>query len=160
MYQLSVHGFQIKNNALPSHLQVYWDLRSRLWTWNNIALVDHKLIIPLWLRHPILQALHSAHQGCTNMNAHANQNIYWPGLNKATHHFKDTCNTHIQHTPAPPKEPIILSPQLQRPFQMMCGDYFTIAGHAYMAIVDRYWMALHISLWFPATQQVSHSSMN
>ena len=94
------------------------------------------------------------------MNARANQNIYWPGLNKATHHFKDTCNTHIQHTSTPPKEPIILSPQPQWPFQMICGDYFIIAGHAYMAIVDRYWMALHISLWFPATQQVSHSSMN
>ena len=146
--------FPGQKNALPSHLRVYWDLWSRLSTLNNIALLDHKLIIPLRLWHPILQALHSAHQGCTNMKACANQNIYWPGLNKAIHHFRDTCSTCIQHTPTPSKEPIILSPQPQWPFQMICGDYFTIAGHAYMAIVDWYsgWLCMcHVSSGNAAT---------
>ena len=80
----------------------------------------------------------------SGLKAHANQNIYI----LAIHHFRDTCNTCIQHTPTPPKEPIILSqfsPQPQWLFQMICGDYFTITGHAYMAIVNWYsgWLCIY-----------------
>ena len=108
-------------------------------------MLDNRLVIPSKLRHTLMQALHSAHQGCTGMQASAKDCIYWPGINRDIHKVRDNCKTCISHSPSQSKEPIIQSPPPQYPFQMITGDYFVIAGHHYMTIVDRYsgWNCLY-----------------
>ena len=36
------------------------------------------------------------------------------------------------------REPLISSPPSQWPFQRVCGDFFSVAGHDYLSTVDRF----------------------
>lgn len=74
---------------------------------------------------------------------------YWPGLNKKIHAYSDRCTTCVQHVYSTlwvsSKKPIIISPSPEWLFQMITGDYFTIAGHHYLSIVDCYngWIGVY-----------------
>ena len=138
-------GFPSNRNDLPASLRPFWEVRDRLSQWDDIVMLDKRLVIPKDLRHQLLQSLHSAHQGCTGMQARANSCIYWPGINKDIHRIRDNCRTCVSHSPSQPKEPIIHSPPPQYPFQMVTGDYFIIASHHYMTIIDKYsgWNCLY-----------------
>ena len=138
-------GFPTARENLPANLRPFWEVRNRLSHWNSIIMLDKRLVIPKNLRHQILQALHSAHQGCTGMQARVNDCIYWPGINKDIHRIRDCCKTCISHSPSQPKEPIIQSPPPQYPFQMITSDYFIIAGHHYLTVIDKYsgWNCLY-----------------
>ena len=131
-------GFPVNRTALAAHLRPFWEVRNRLSHWENIIMLENRLVIPKKLRHRVLEALHSAHQGCTGMQARVNDCIYWPGISRDIHRIRDTCKTCIARAPSQPKEPIIHSPPPQYPFQMITGDYFIIANHHYMTIIDKY----------------------
>ena len=47
--------------------------------------------------------------------------------------------------PQQPKDPIILTPIQQYPFQQICADYFEMSGHYYLSIVDRFsrWLNMY-----------------
>jgi len=101
-------------------------------------MLDSRLIIPSKFWQRVLQSLHSAHQRCTGMQSQASESIYWPGLNHDIHQIRDNCKTCITYSPSQSKEPIILSPSLQYPFQMVTADYFVVSGHHYLTAADRY----------------------
>ena len=47
--------------------------------------------------------------------------------------------------PQQPKDPIILTPIQQYPFQQICADYFEMSGYYYLSIVDRFsrWLNMY-----------------
>jgi len=138
-------GFPKHRNDLAANLRPFWEVRHRLSSWDGIVLLDKRIVIPTKLRPTVLQALHSAHQGYTGMQARANECIYWPGLTRDIHTLRDNCQNCTYHSPSQPKESIIQSPPPQYPFQMVAGDYYTVAGHHYLSIVDRYsgWICIY-----------------
>ena len=139
-------GFPSSRQGTIPDLRTYWEMgqQSRLSTLGPIVLMDKRLIIPKLLRKPILQSLHSAHQGCIGMKARANQAVYWPGLNSSIKNFRMSCVTCISIAPSQPKEPMIMSPPPAYPYQEICGDYFELEGRAYLTIVDRYSGNIHL----------------
>ena len=46
--------------------------------------------------------------------------------------------------PAHPREPLILTPPPEYPFQQICADYLHVSGHQYLTIVDRFsgWLCI------------------
>jgi len=50
---------------------------------------DKRIVIPTKLRYTVLQALHSAYQRCTGIQARTNEYIYWPGLTRGIHALRD-----------------------------------------------------------------------
>ena len=138
-------GFPANRTALAANLCPFWEVRNRLSHWENIAMLKNRLVIPMKLRHKVLEALHSAHQGCTGMQARINDCIYWPGINRDIHRIRDNCKMCVAHAPSQPKEPIIHRPPPQYLLQMITGDYFIIANHHYMTIIDKYssWNCLY-----------------
>ena len=145
LYKTINNGFPTNRSNLPAELRPYWEVRHRLSCWEGIAMLDNRLLIPPQLHHTVLQALHSAHQGCTGMQNRANDSIYWPGLNRDIHRVRDNCKTCTAHSPSQSKEPITPTPPPQYPFQMITGDYFMITGHHYLVIVDRFsgWICVY-----------------
>ena len=103
-----------------------------------------RLVIPLHYQPQILWALHSTHQGVTNMQARANQTVDWPRMNASIRNFKAGYTTCSNIAPSQSKETITLSPPPQWPFQQICIDYFEISGHTYLSCVDRFsgWLSL------------------
>ena len=79
------------------------------------------------------------------MKTRANQCVYWPGMSKSISNYKANCGICIISAPSQWREPLILSPPPQWPFQQVCGDFFSVAGHDYLPIVNRFssWICMY-----------------
>ena len=131
-------GFPSSKHATPPNIREFWEVRQRLSTIDGVALLDKRTVIPASLRKQMLEFLHSAHQGIVGMKARANQSIYWPGMDASIKQYKGTCAYCQTNAPSQPREPIILSPSPEFPFQQICLDYFEINQHSYLVTVDRF----------------------
>ena len=79
------------------------------------------------------------------MRFHANQCVYWPGLNSSIRNHQATCCDCIRNAPSQPPEPLILTLSPTYPFEQICADYFHIGHFSYLTIVDRFsgWICLY-----------------
>ena len=111
--------------------------------------MDDRVTIPTSMKKNILQILHSAHQGVSNMTARANQTVYWPDILKDIRNTRYTCKACSEVAPSQPQEPLQLSPSPDWPFQQICADYFELENHSYLSIVDRYIAWLNIYHFCP-----------
>ena len=139
-------GFPNTIKEIDVDILEFWGIRDRLsLTQDNIVLVGQRVVIPRSLRKYVLRTLHSAHQGLTGMRARANQCVYWPGLDASLRCFKAQCRDCITNAKSQQREPIILTPPPQWPFQHVCVDYFEISSHVYISIVDNYsgWIIIY-----------------
>lgn len=139
-------GFPSKRNLTnPSHLRNFWDVRHRLSELDGIAYMDNRIVVPAILRKIILDTLHSANQGVSGMKFRANTCIYWPGLDQSIRQHRQTCKDCDENSPSQSKEPIILTPSPEYPFQKLCADYFQIGNYSYLDIVDRFsgWLCIY-----------------
>ena len=67
-------------NDLPPPLRTYHRFREHLHTLDGVILYKDRIVIPPSLRNDVLAALHSAHQGTSQMTARAESSIFWPGI--------------------------------------------------------------------------------
>ena len=79
------------------------------------------------------------------MAARADAAVWWPGLREELAKVRERCLECQTKSPSQLKEPPVDPPNPQYPFQMMCGDYFTLRGREYLVLVDRYsgWPSVH-----------------
>ena len=140
----AVNGFPKTRSITNPEIWEYWEVHSRRSLFRGIVLLDDRIAMPQALRKQILQSLYFAHQGCTGMKARANQCAYWPVMSKSISSYKANCGTCIINAPSQQRVPLILSPPPQWPFQQVCGDFFSVAGHDYLSI-DRFssWICIH-----------------
>ena len=146
LHNLVTSGFPESRKQTPDHCKVYWPLSNKglLSTFGSIVLYNEKLVIPKVLRSPILRILHSAHQGCTGMNARACTSVYWPGMRKDIINFQSNCQTCRTISPSLAREPLKATNLPERPFQNICSDLFELNGHHYLIVVDRFSGFIHI----------------
>ena len=52
---------------LPTELRPYFQFRDKLNSFDDVVLYNDRILIPPSLRNKILRALHSAHQGISQM---------------------------------------------------------------------------------------------
>ena len=64
------------------------------------------------------------------------ERVYWPGMNSSIHTFKAHCTTCATIDPSQPREPIILTPAPEWPFQQIV-DIYHVGYVAYIACTDR-----------------------
>ena len=97
-------AFPDDKRELPPELLPYWNIRNNLYIVDGVILMrdqvlippllrdgvtqsfthgsNTRIIIPPNLRHEIIRALHSAHQGVGGMNECAKAGVYWPGITR------------------------------------------------------------------------------
>ena len=109
----------------------------RLWVQDGGVLLDDRVVIPEQLRKRVLDSLHSAHQGVSQMYARAELSVFWPGLHADLEEVRATCNICRVNAPSNPKLPPQDPPKLDYPFQQICADYMTLNGVQYLVVVDR-----------------------
>ena len=139
LQNLIIEGFPTLERDLDVELRRFWTVKDRLsQTENGVILMDERIVIPKNYRKTILELLHVAHQGVTTMKRRANKSVYWPGMNNDLNNIRENCKycneIARQHT----KEPLILTPDPDFPFQEIAADFFVIQKHMYLVIVDRY----------------------
>ena len=84
---LVLKGFPDYNFQLPSSLQDYWVKRESLYVVDDVLMCGKCVVIPVDLRHAILEVLGSAHQGVVAMKARASDAVYWPKLRSDIENF-------------------------------------------------------------------------
>ena len=131
-------GFPQNRDDLPSHLKAYWNIRHRLSVEQPFINFEERVIIPKSIRGKVLDNLHAAHQGVSNMLNRANASIYWPGIDSDVHNKRFSCHHCNERAPSQPKEPYCQSPSPSYPFQQICIDLFQIGHHQYASCVDRF----------------------
>ena len=131
-------GFPKQKIDMLEELHQYFPHREHLWTIDGVILYKNRIIIPPPLRHTVLCALHSAHQGISTMTSRAESSIFWPGLTKDIIKLRERCNDCNRIAPSQPNPPPIPMALPEYPFQCIAADYFHYAGNSYLVAVDRY----------------------
>ena len=72
------------------------------------------------------------------MRSRATASVYWPGMNSDIRNARKNCKTCDEIAPSQSREPLMLIPPAQYPFQQICADYFQLHGHIYLSVVDRF----------------------
>ena len=99
--------------------------------------MENRTVIPTRLRHRVLDCLHSAHQGVSQMVARADLAVYWPNMHQDLVQVRNDCATCRQNAPSNPNLPPHDQPDLEFPFQQVCADYMSLNGIPYLVVVDR-----------------------
>ena len=70
--------------------------------------------------------------------------MYWPYFRSDIINFRASCTTCTRYAPSNPAMPPVEPEYPTYPFQSICADFFHIAPHNYLAIVDRYsnWLSV------------------
>ena len=107
--------------------------------------MDKRIIIPKSHRTKIIHSLHAAYQGVNGIKARANDTVDWPGMNASIRNFRVNCPTCATIAPSQQREPIIMIPASEWPFQQIVMDIFHIGHVAYLACADRLtgWIILY-----------------
>ena len=131
-------GFPDKRNDMSPDLLQYHQFRDALTSFDGVALYRDRVVIPPSLRNQVLQVLHSAHQGVTQMCSRAESSVFWPGMTPAIIEMRSGCSPCNRMAPSQPGAPPTPPVSPAYPFQCIVADYFHYRGHNYLVIVDRY----------------------
>ena len=131
-------GFPPDKKLLRIELREYYQHRENLTQVDRVPLYKGRVIVPVLLRHAVLETLHSAHQGVTGMTLRAQESVWWPGITPQIKETRDKCKNCVEHAPSQPNAPPLPLPQPDYPFQFLTSDYFQEGGHHYLVIADRF----------------------
>ena len=138
LVQLIENGFPEAKDGLPVELRPYYQYKNNLTSFDGVALYNDRIIIPPSLRDNVLQALHAAHQGVSQMCSRADYSFFWPGMTSSINDLRMHCSACNRIAPSQPHAPPTPPIQPQYPFQCVCADFFTYIGYHYLVVVDRY----------------------
>ena len=113
LVDLIENGFPKAKDDLPSELRPYHQYRDKLTTFDGVALYNDRIIIPPSLRNNVLQALHSAHQGVSQMCSRADASFFWPSMTSSISEMRMRCIPCNRISPSQPSAPPTLPLQPQ-----------------------------------------------
>ena len=139
------NGFPRSKQDMDVKVVKFWGVKDELYAHGDLLLKDNRLIIPQKERTKVLKILHSAHQGCSGMNGRAMRTVFWPGISKDIVNFRLGCQHCERITPSQRKEPMVITPLPEWPFQHICMDYYEFKNQTYLLVVDRYsgWLMVY-----------------
>ena len=132
------HGFPPTQHLTDPSIRGFFNGKEHLWIDNDVIMFKQRIVVPEALRPQVLQSLHCAHQGTKGMRARASNCVYWPGINASISQMRSNCSFCNSIAPSQPRQPLQPLPMSTYPFEHICADAFTMQGHHYLVIVDKY----------------------
>ena len=105
LLQLIHKGFPESKGYLPEKLGEFWEYHKKLFVFDNVVLMQDRVVIPPSLRKRVLLALHSAHQGVSGMGLNVQSTVFWPGIIEDVQAIRDQCRPCIRNDPSQAKLP-------------------------------------------------------
>lgn len=118
-------------NLSPAACGPYHAIRNKIYASGDHLLYDDRMIIPVPLRPKVLQILHSAHQGISNMTHRASQTVFWHGLTNDIARTRAKCRTCNLIALLQSQVPVEQSLTPSTPFEAIAVNYFDL----YLVIV-------------------------
>ena len=101
----------------------------------GLLLYGSRIVIPASLQQQILQNVHHGHQGIQRCHLRIFTSVWWPGISKAIEIFIKSCPQCVKSY-VPPKEPLLISSQPDRPWQKVAADLFELNNRQYLIVID------------------------
>lgn len=138
-------GFPDTQAAVHPEIREFHQFRHGLTVVDGVVSYKTRLVIPSKLRGEVLSAIHAAHQGVSGMTSRADQSVFWPGLSSDLLNTRHTCMGCNRIAPSNPAGVPVTPPSPSYPFQLIVGDYFSLHGHNYLVLADRFsgWFSIY-----------------
>ena len=85
----------------------YWPVRHELVVYQDLILINDRIVSPGALMPEILERSHHGHQGRVRCKNLARQVVYWKGMSADIDKMVDKCESCLLQRNAPPREPLI-----------------------------------------------------
>ena len=131
-------GFPTRKEDVPEDVRTLWYHREDLYAVDGVLMNNSRMYIPQELRGEILDSLHSAHQGEANMKNAARLRFFWPGMDADITQKRMKCAACNAMSPSQPREELLEDVVPTFPFEDVTMDFFSLKGHQYLAVADRY----------------------
>ena len=124
-----------KREEIEPELIPYWKARSFLTLKDELLLYGSRIVIPTSLREETMEKVHAGHQGIERCRLRVNSSVWWPGIVKQVTEMIQRCSVCAREA-APKREPLIISPLPDYPWQVIGTDLFELKGASYLLVVD------------------------
>ncbi|XP_052744494.1 uncharacterized protein K02A2.6-like [Bicyclus anynana] len=145
--ELSLDDNEIRlvNEALSSNnwdplINIYRIFQTELWTYEGLLLRGTKIVIPLKLRHQVLEAAHEGHPGIGAMKARLRTKVWWPKIDSDAEKFVKSCKGCTLVSAPNPPIPMKRRELPSKPWIDVAIDFLgpLPSGHHLFVIVDYY----------------------
>ena len=129
---------------LDKSLREYHRFRHDLHEVDGVLCYRDRIVVPEALRAKVLIGIHAAHRGVSGMAGRIDETVFWSGINPNIIKTRDGCMTCVRRAPTQPAGFPVSLPSPYYPFQMIVADYFSLHGHNFLVIADRFtgWNAI------------------
>ena len=143
--EVVLRGFPHSSYDVDEEIRHYHRYKKDLHVAEEVVCYKDRIIIPVELRPQVLETIHAAHQGVSNMMSRVEENVFWPGINTDIIKTRGGCLTCVRDAPSQPLGTPTAPPSPSYPFQYVVGDYFSIAGNNYLVLGDRFsgWLSIY-----------------
>jgi hypothetical protein len=97
-----------------------------------------QIVVPIKLRHQILQQLHEPHAGINRTRALARKHYFWPGLSTDIAAMINNCDKCHFLRPSQAAEPLQRQPKPVEPMQSVSMDLYEVRGRHFLVMCDRF----------------------
>lgn len=132
-------------------MKPYWSSRGELSVVQNVLLKASRIVIPSSMRLEILDKIHEGHQRITKCRERAKSSVWWPGLSREILYLVQQCRVCALHGDSPP-EPLIPTPLLDRPWQIVATDLFQLKGVDYLIVIDYFSRYVEVAVMTKTTK--------
>ena len=96
------------------------------------------IVVPTSLRSKTLGRIHQDHQGITKCLKRLKMSVWWPEITGYVKRIVVAYEHFQTFKPSQPKEPLLETPLLSRPWKKLGVDICLYGGHNYLVTVDYY----------------------
>ena len=118
--------------------KMHWHALSTEPDMPNLILYHGRIVVPEAARNEALENLHIQHAGETKTLQLARSLYFWPGMTRTIRKKVSNCPECLEMRPSRPREPLIQTLDVSRPFEAVSIDLGYFKGDHYLVMVDRY----------------------
>ena len=101
---------------------------------DNLLLFKGRIVIPECLQKGTLEKIHNGHQGVERCRMRVRSSVWWPGISQHLSQVIQQCQVFSKMS-VPRREPLLVTPLPEYPWQKVGTDLFELKGVHYLLIV-------------------------
>jgi hypothetical protein len=116
--------FPTDRSLSPTHVTQFWSIRDQLSTDGGLVLNGSRIVISLTFRRNVLAKLHADHQVIVRTKRHAQQTVYWHGVNNYITMLVERCAICQERLASQGQKPLMADPMPTYVFEDVSADLF------------------------------------
>lgn len=132
------NGWPNEKSNVSANLQKYWNFRDELSVYDGLIFKGERIVVPKSLQHKVLNRLHEGHMGIQSSLRRARESFYWYMMSKDIEEMIKKCKVCQSTQPRKQKEPVLMKPIPEYPWQRVGSDLFQFNDNMYIVIADSY----------------------